>query len=246
MFKAFLENFFSSSQKPVGLLHTTDIHSHLIPGIDDGVKDLEESVAIISALQQQGFKKIITTPHIMSHRFPNRAKNIKKEALKVQEELQKRQIDIKFEVAAEYYYDEHFVELIDQQELMSFGDNYVLFELSYTLKPFALEQSVAKLLNAGYKPVLAHPERYSYYKTKDTYEQVKDMGLLFQINAISMTGFYGKSVKKSVDMLIEMGIVDFVGSDIHSKKYLEAFSRSLDSKSYEKLMQNNPVKNDLL
>ncbi len=238
-----LANIFrpSSSQN---ILHTTDLHSHLIPGIDDGVKDFDESIGIIKQLQELGFTKIVTTPHIMHHRFANTKQNILKIYEELKEEMQKHDLKIDVDVAAEYYYDEHFLELIDKKELMTFGDNYILFELSYTLKPFMLEQAVAKLLSAGYRPILAHPERYKYYKTIEDFERVKDMGLLFQINAISLGGFYGKGVKKSAELLVEANMVDFIGSDIHSQKYLEAFSKVLQSSAYRRCFELNSIYND--
>ena len=232
--------------KKTSLAHSVDIHSHLIPAIDDGVKTLDASVDIIRQIQELGFKKIITTPHIMSHRFPNTKEIILKGHHRLQKELKKQEIDIELEVAAEYYYDEHFLDLIRKNEIISFGEKYVLFELSYTVKPFVLEQSVAKLIALGYKPVLAHPERYNYYSSEKHYRSLKEMGLAFQINAISTQGFYGPRVKKAVEKIIDLGLVDFIGSDIHSQKYFESFARALQSKSYTKLFKKNSIKNDYL
>ena len=228
------------------ILHFTDLHSHLIPGIDDGVESFDESIEILKQLQDLGFKRVITTPHIMHHRFANTQQNILEVYARLKGEMKKYGLSIEIEVAAEYYYDEYFLELIHNKELMTFGENYILFELSYTLKPFMLEQAVAKLLSAGYRPILAHPERYKYYKTPQEYERVKDMGLLFQINAISLGGFYGKNVKRSAEMLVEEKMVDFIGSDIHSEKYLEAFSKVLQSSAYRRCFELNSIKNNTL
>jgi len=236
-------SFVSSSKD---LLHFTDIHSHLISDIDDGVKTLDESVELILQLKELGFKKIITTPHIMLHRFPNTRKIISTNYLELLDKLKERNIDIELKVAAEYYYDEHFLELIEKKELMTFGDNYILFELSYRTKPFGLEYTVSKLLKAGYKPILAHPERYTYYKTKADYLKLKEMGVFFQINAISTKNFYGKNVKKAVENIIDLGIVDFVGSDIHAQNYFDTFSKVLKSKTYINIFKKNNIKNDYL
>ena len=246
MFKKMASKFLSTSKKKSNSLHTIDLHSHLLPNIDDGVKSLDESVDIIRQLQELGFQKIITTPHIMSHRFPNTKKTITQAYQKLQARLKQEAISLDVEVAAEYYYDEYFVELVEKNELMSFGGNYILFELSYTVKPFMLEQTVAKLLNAGYKPILAHPERYIYYRTEEHYRVLKEMGLDFQINIISTQEFYGKKVRKSVEKIIDLGLVDFIGSDIHSQKYVDTFSKSLKSKIYKKIMKKNTIKNDYL
>ncbi len=237
---------FSSKPNKVSLPYSVDMHSHLIPGIDDGVKEAQTSLEILTRLSQFGFKKAIITPHIMSHRFPNTKDNIEKEHEKLRELIVKNGINIETKVAAEYYYDEHFISLINKKDLMNFGENYVLFELSYTLKPFALEQSVAKLLDAGYKPILAHPERYQYYRTVEDYARLKEIGLDFQINAISTQNFYGKNVKKSVEKIIDNGMVDFIGSDIHSHKYADAYSAFLSSKIAQTIGTKNQIKNDML
>lgn len=237
-------NFFSNKNSV--LLHTTDLHSHFIPAIDDGSKSLAESIAMLRQLELLGFKKIITTPHIMSHRFPNTRQTINAGYLLLKDELVKQNINIELEVAAEYYYDEHFLELIAKKELLTFGDNYVLFELSYYVKPFALEQVVSKLLNAGYKPVLAHPERYRYYTSEAHYKVLKEMGLLFQINAISTQNFYGKKVKQAVEKIIALDMVDFIGSDIHAQAYVDSFAKFMKSKLYAKIYEKNHIRNNYL
>ena len=244
MFKNIFNKFKKSTDTK--LHFTTDIHSHLIPGIDDGVHTLEESINILKDMHDLGFKKIITTPHIMSHRFPNDKKTIQDGYIKVKEELEKQNINIDLQFAAEYYYDEHFMKLVDQKDLLTFGDNYILFELSYHVKPYLLEQTVYKLIKSGYKPILAHPERYRYYDSGEHYSSLKDMGLYFQINSISMEGFYGKSVKKNVQKIINLGYVDFIGSDIHNEKYINAYKKSLKNKIYNTILDSNMVLNNTL
>ena len=241
-----LFNSFKPSANMPDLLHTTDLHSHLIPGIDDGSSSLEQSIDLLKSIKSLGFKKIITTPHIMSHRFPNTKQNILEGYNLLKDELKAQNIDIQLEVGAVYYYDEHFLELIKKDELLTFGDNYILFELSYHNKPFGLEQTVHTLLSAGYKPIIAHPERYTYYTHESDYRQLKDMGLLFQINAISTVGFYGKNIQKTAEKLIKLGLVSFVGSDIHSQKYALAFEKALKSKIYNQIFTNNQIINDYL
>ena len=223
MLSKLFKNFQKKEKLPLDYFYTTDLHSHLIPNIDDGVKTLEESVEIIKNLKNLGYKKLITTPHIMSHRFPNNKETILSGFEKVKNELIKQNIDIELHVAAEYYYDEHFIELIRKKDLLTFGDNHILFELSYTSNPFGLEQIVYELLSAGYKPILAHPERYSFYSnTFEKYDTLKDLGLLFQINLNSLNDFYGKKPKLACEYLVEKGLVDFLGSDIHSMRYFDS------------------------
>lgn len=239
-----LNKFFS--KKNYELQHTTELHSHLITNIDDGLKDLDESIDIIINLERLGFKKIITTPHIMSHRFPNTKDTILNAYKLLKYKLLQLNINIDLQVAAEYYNDEHFLDLINRNEIMTFGDNYMLFELSYQMKPIALEQTVTKLLKAGYKPILAHPERYIYYNSEAHYRKLKEMGLYLQINLNSTQNFYGKRAQIAVEKIINLGLVDFIGSDIHSKRYMDAFSNSLNSKIYSQIMSKNEIKNNYL
>ena len=246
MFDRLLEKLNFASDAKIDLLHTTDLHSHLIPAIDDGVKNLRQSISIIRELKDIGFKKIITTPHIMRHRFPNSRDAILYRYEILKKELIKYNINVDLQVASEYYYDEHFLDLINKKELLTFGDNYVLFEFSFHVKPIGISQVVTRILELGYKPILAHPERYFFFNDINDYYALKDLGLLFQINLVSLDGFYGKKAKKSLEEIISAGLVDFVGSDIHSEKYVDAFSKTLKSKSYSKIFEKNYIKNDFL
>ena len=227
--------------------YLTDLHSHLIPGIDDGSKSMEQSIEMIKSLKNIGFKKLITTPHIMSHKFPNNRDIILRGLDTLKEELLTQNIDMNIEAASEYYYDEHFIELIEKKELLTFGDNYILFELSYTTPVFGMEQVIYKLLSAGYKPILAHPERYSYFTSNlEKYHQLKSMGLFFQINVNSLDNFYGKKSKKAADYLIENGLVDFVGSDTHRPNYVEALEKSVLIKRFHNIEEKNKILNNYL
>lgn len=228
---------------PEGLC--VDIHSHLIPGIDDGVKTLEESVEIILALKNQGFKKLITTPHIMWHRFPNTKEIIVNGCKKVNEELKVRDIDIEVIPSAEYFFDENFLELIKKDNLMPFGEkNYILFELSYTSKPFGLEETIFNLLSKGYRPILAHPERYSFLNSNlEKYDKLKECGVRFQININSLIGFYGKRPRIAAKYLSDKGLIDFVGSDIHSMKYYNSFKKAIYTKHVKELFEKNRIMN---
>ena len=246
MFEEIINKLESITKEEINLLHRVDLHSHLIPSIDDGVKTLDESVSLIRQYKECGFKKIITTPHIMSHRYPNTKETIYEGYEILKDELARLEIDIEIEVASEYYHDQHFIDLIHKEEILTFGDKYVLFELSYSMKPFMLEETVYKLKEAGYKPVLAHPERYVYYDSEKDYRKLKEMGLLFQINLISTQNFYGKRAKQAVEKIISLGMVDFIGSDVHSQKYMDTFKKALSSDAYLKIMTKNRIRNNSL
>ncbi len=227
--------------------YLVDLHSHLIPGIDDGSKSMEESIALVRSLKDLGFKKLITTPHVMSHRFPNSSETILSGLLELQEELKNREIEIEIEAASEYYLDEHFMKLLAKREILVFGENYLLFEMSYSIKPLNLESAIFEMKSAGYAPVLAHPERYLFmHRDLDIYRRLKEAGVLFQLNLNSLGGHYSKPVQKVAEKLIKNGWVDFLGSDTHNAKHIERFSKKLNSKLLSKIFKNNAILNERL
>ena len=236
--------FTSLFQKKI--LFSTDLHSHLIPEIDDGCETIETSINLIIKMKKLGYKKLITTPHIMSHKYPNSQETIKQGLFKLRSMLKVKNIDIEIEAAAEYYCDEHFRDLIKKNKLLSFGKNYVLFELAYTKRPDSLEAVVRELLGAGFTPVLAHPERYRFLTEVHEYRVLKNLGLLFQVNVNSMGGYYGKQAKKKSLMLAQKGMVDFIGSDIHHQKHMDHFEENIISNNIEMLFRHNKILNDTI
>lgn len=195
----------------------TDIHSHLLPDIDDGVQNTDHSIYIIKRLASYGIKNFIITPHIMADIYPNTRHTIEN-ALKilVQELKNKNLNEISIHAAAEHMLDTNFDLLLDKNELLPLKDNYVLVELSYYQPPISLESTLLKIVKSGYIPVLAHPERYSYFHNKlNAYYDLKSMGCRFQMNALSLSDYYGKYVKKTGYYLLQEGLIDFIGTDIH-------------------------------
>jgi len=241
-----INNLFSKKESKTEYYHV-DIHSHLIPAIDDGSKSMQESIAIIKEFKKLGFKKLITTPHIMHHRFPNSSEIILSGVTEVQNELEKQGIDIKLEAASEYYLDEHFMQLLKKRDLLTFGDNYLLFELSYAMKPANLLELIYEMEIAGYQPVLAHPERYLYlHDNFAIYEKLKERNVLFQLNLNSFSGYYSKAVQKVAMKILEKGWIDFIGSDTHKLSQLGHFSKNYKGKIIEKIFEKNSIRNNEL
>lgn len=202
-----------------------DLHSHLIPGIDDGSKSIEDSVQMIRALKDLGFNKIITTPHIMSDYYRNTPDIILSGRDKVREALAKENIDIPFDAAAEYYYDEYFVDILKKQKLLTIADDYLLFELSYLTKPTGVREIIFEMQMKGYKPLLAHPERYPFLKLSE-YEEYKQAGCLFQLNVLSLTGHYGSQAKQIAEQLIDHNLIDFVATDLHHMQHIRLIHKN--------------------
>lgn len=201
----------------------TDMHSHLIPGIDDGSKSMEESIDLVRRLAGYGLKKIITTPHIMSEYYRNTPKIIQMGLDDLRKAIKQEGIEVELDAAAEYYMDEIFLEKVKEGErMLTFGDKYILVETGFINKPQMLLDIIFHLEMAGYKPVLAHPERYQYLIIdKKLQEELFERKLLFQVNLLSLTGFYSKQVKDFAEMLIEKGVVALLGTDCHNERYLD-------------------------
>jgi tyrosine-protein phosphatase YwqE len=245
MFSALSKLF--NTQRGTQEYYKVDLHSHLIPAIDDGSQSMQESIELIKELKKLGYKKLITTPHIMHHRFPNSSETILAGLEDVKAELKAQNIEIELEVAAEYYLDEYFLELLNAKDILSFGENYLLFEMSYAQKPLNLESVIHEIKVAGYKPVLAHPERYLFmHRDFSIYERLKEQGVLFQVNLNSFNGYYSKPVQKVVLKILENGWVDFIGSDTHKAKQLEYLAKNLDSKLMSKIFEKSEILNDTL
>jgi len=237
-------NFFSPSEFKNPL--TVDLHSHLLPGIDDGVRTLEESLAIIRRFQSLGYTKLITTPHIIPDSYANTKEIIQAKLSLVQEALKKEQIDIILEAGAEHYIDMDFLKLIKEDKVVPFSDHYLLFETSYTTKPFILEEAIFEMQVKGYTPVLAHPERYRYmHDNIEIYKELKNLGVLFQMNIKSLKKSSG-SVYKAALKLVNLGLIDFVGSDAHRMRDMVDMEKIIISKKYETIFQKNHILNESL
>lgn len=241
-----LRSLFTSTSSTIPAV-TTDLHSHLIPGIDDGAKTMDESIEMIELFIAQGYTKLITTPHIMSHRYPNTRAIIEEGLQALKQELLARGLQIDIEVASEYYLDETVMALVEQRDIMTFGENYMLFEMSYVQPLHHLEEMIFEIKVAGYTPVLAHPERYVYmHDDFSKYERLKEKGVLFQVNIPSLGGYYSKPIQKVAKKIAEAGMIDFLGSDAHKVRHLHALEQVKQQKSYAKLFENNTILNNTL
>jgi len=222
-----------------------DMHSHVLPGIDDGAQNPEESVFLIKKMMDVGIKKIIATPHIMIDYYRNTPETIANALEILKAELVKQQVDIEVEAAAEHYFDETFEARVVNKKLMTMGDNYALFEFSFINQPPNAIPVIQKMTELGYKPILAHPERYPYLSVEQL-KNFRDWGCNLQLNTISLTGYYGKDIKKKAESIVDSDLVDFISSDMHHPRHAEAFQQALSMPHLKKLMFDYPLKNILL
>lgn len=221
-----------------------DIHSHLLPDIDDGAKDLNNSIELISKMSSYGIKNFITTPHILGEVYPNSSETIKKQLKKVKLELVKRNLnDVSIHAAAEYMMDEKFLTLLEKDDILTLKDNVILVEMSYFSSPLNLFDILFEIQLKGYKPILAHPERYNFYHNDfQKYYKLKQAGCLFQLNLLSLTEHYGKHVQKISYQLLKENMYDFVGTDTHHHNHLELLKKIGTKKNLDKienLLNNN-------
>jgi tyrosine-protein phosphatase YwqE len=225
-----------------------DMHSHILPGIDDGAADEDDSMRLIKELSALGYKKLIATPHIMGDFFKNTPEIINSKLELIRKKIKEENIEIEIDAAAEYYLDEWFMKMLDEASvLLTFGKNFLLFETSYINEPSYLAEAIFKIKTLGYKPVLAHPERYTYlYSDFKNFEKLYEKEVLFQININSLTGYYSKPAQKFAEKLIEKNMVDFIGTDCHAVRHIEAMRKSRKSKIYSKVLLNSKLLNNSL
>ena len=222
------------------------MHSHLIPGIDDGSPSMDHTIAMLAKFEQLGYRKVVTTPHILNDVHPNTPKIILDGLKDVQLEIKRLGMKIEIEAAAEYYCDESFLPIIERNEILSFGSNFVLMEFGF-LSPSQYEaQALFNLQVAGYVPVIAHYERYPYYfgdfKKVDA---LRERNIQIQVNLNSLTGHYGPGVKKMAEQLIKNKQVDFLGTDCHRIEHLILLENNLSMSIFKDIEALN-LKNNLL
>jgi tyrosine-protein phosphatase YwqE len=226
----------------------TDIHSHLIPGIDDGPQDMETSLALIKGMAEIGFQKMITTPHIMWDMYKNNKKDLLERLELVKEEVKKQNWTVGIETAAEYFLDDHVSDLLKGKErLLTIDDSKVLVEFSMASPALSLKDILFEMQMQGYQPVIAHPERYIYLEHgKQFYDELKDLGCLFQLNILSLGTYYGKSVHELALYLAKKGYYNLVGTDLHHIRHLEALRNPSLITALKKIFDSGKILNPSL
>lgn len=224
-----------------------DMHSHLLPGIDDGLQTVEESVVFIKELEALGYKHLICTPHIISDIYPNSPETILPKLELVRKALKENNINITIDAAAEYMVDIEMERLItDGQPLLTFGKekNLILIEMSFVGPSPNIEQVIFQLRLKGLQPVLAHPERYGYYHADmERYRHFIDLGCILQVNMLSLVGYYGKPVKLVAEKLVKSRMAGMLGTDMHHEKHLAALKELASKKEFYKLLEGIDIQN---
>ena len=215
-----------------------DMHSHLIPGIDDGAQNMEETIAMLAKFEALGFSKIITTPHIKHPSYPNSSAKILDGLKEVREQMKLAGINLELEAAAEYYFDETLFHTLESDSFLTFNKNHVLIEFSFSAEPQGHEKLFYDMRIKGYKPVIAHFERYIYFHGSiEKAQEWREKGMLIQMNINSIFGHYGPGVKKQSEKLIDSGQIDFIATDCHRIDHLNLLEQNLSNKYLRKVIE---------
>lgn len=196
----------------------TDWHSHILPGVDDGVKTTDDSIAILSRMEQAGVREVWLTPHIME--------DIANTTVSLRERFDSLMKvyggGILLHLAAENMIDSLFEERLKAGDMLPIGKNrdMLLVETSYFNAPMGLHDTFEKIKSAGYHPLMAHPERYTYVDDIGEYSAWKEMGVRLQLNILSLAGHYGPEARHKAEELLKKDMYDFVGTDLHHKSQL--------------------------
>ncbi len=225
-----------------------DMHSHILFGIDDGAKTIEDSIFLIKKLYALGYTTLIATPHVMYDTYRNTSEIILEKLEFVREAVKEHQIPVEIYASAEYYLDEGFIEKLRKNEkLLSFGQkNYVLFETGFMNQPSQLWEVIFELKTQGYQPIFAHPERYDYLQQNiDIARKVQEKGVLLQLNVNSLTGYYGKGAMVTAEKLLNENLISFVGTDCHHARHAESLEKILTMKLPISLQKNILLNNNI-
>ncbi|MCB9165872.1 MAG: capsular biosynthesis protein [Flavobacteriales bacterium] len=221
-----------------------DVHSHFIPGIDDGAPTLEASMELLRGMADLGYRKVITTPHSMADGYRNTPEIILGGLEKVRQEVARQGIPIEVDAAAEYYLDHELERAISEKRVLTFGDRLLLFELPFISEPVILLNLIFEMQTQGYRPVLAHPERYAFwYGDFGKYERLKERGVLFQLNTVALCGAYGPACRKAAERLVDAGYYELLGSDCHNMGHIEAIKATLAEPYLHKVLGSGKLLN---
>lgn len=238
MFSLFNRN--KSGNNPSYFPITTDIHSHILPGIDDGSPNLETSIQLIKGLMELGITRSVATPHIISDMFRNTPATINNALALLREELKKQEINFPVSAAAEYMMDASFFEMLQRREpLLTIQDKIILTEFSYATIPHSPQQMSFAIITEGYTPILAHPERYPYYyRNYNMYHELVNLGFKLQLNLLSLSGYYGSEAVKAGLYMLKHNLISYLGTDLHHERHLDGLNRLTQKNTFQKYLSD--------
>jgi len=240
---------FKRSKEQVKLFYNTDIHCHILPGVDHGSQSVEQSLDMLRAEQEMGINRVILTSHVTAVTFENTRESLLHAYEVLKQAVADAGLDIELHVSAEYRMDEYFDKEYAADHLIPMPGNYILLENSFQQELMNLNDLLFDLQVKGYKTILAHPERYSYYsRRRKRYEELHNAGARFQVNILSFTGYFGEEARESALWFAHNGMIDYLGTDMHNVTHAHIIMDYINSKEWRKLSQEiePTVKNDMI
>lgn len=232
-------NIFHRKKENNQLFYNTDVHCHILPGVDHGSQDVEQSIEMLRAERDMGITRVILTSHVTAETFENTpdtlrpAFEILKQAVAETEDIS----HMKLYLSAEYRMDEFWDKQYSLGNQIAMPGNYILMENSFHQELLGLDELLFDLKVKGYKPILAHPERYIYYaQRKQRLEQLHNTGTKFQVNLLSLAGYFGQHCRETALWLVKHGMVDMLGSDMHGMEHVKVIQDYINSKEWRKLV----------
>lgn len=232
-------SFFSRKKYLIDLLEGfVDMHNHILPGIDDGAKTVDDSIQLIKGFSEIGVTNFIATPHIMYNYYDNTPETIQNSLSVLKEELLKNGLnDVDITAAAEHMIDSNFETILQEKQVMPMQKDHLLIEMSYLQRPINFDESIIAIAHNRFFPILAHPERYNFLHGRTRkYGEFKQQGIYFQLNMLSLSEFYNKEVQKIAFKLLEDGMIDFIGSDVHNLEQLNSLKKLTINKKTKELL----------
>ena len=232
-------SFFSRKKYLIDLLEGfVDMHNHILPGIDDGAKTVDDSIQLIKGFSEFGVTNFIATPHIMHNYYDNTQETIQNSLSVLKEELLKNGLnDVDITAAAEHMIDSNFETILEEKQVMPMQKDHLLIEMSYLQRPINFDESIIAIAHNRFFPILAHPERYNFLHGRTRkYSEFKQQGIYFQLNMLSLSEFYNKEVQKIAFKLLEDGMIDFIGSDVHNLEQLNSLKKLTINKKTKELL----------
>ncbi len=240
---------FKSKKEQVKLFYNTDVHCHILPGVDHGSQSVEQSLEMLKAEAEMGISRVILTSHVTAVTFENTRETLMDAFMKLKDAVADAGIDMELYLSAEYRMDEYFDKEYAADHLIPMPGNHILLENSFQQELMNLDDLLFDMQVKGYRTILAHPERYTYYsRRRKRYEQLHNAGARFQVNILSFTGYFGEEARDSALWFVRNGMIDYLGSDMHNVKHAHIIMDYINSKEWRKIAPEleQTVKNDMI
>lgn len=228
--------FQRKSKKDAKLFYTTDVHSHILPGVDHGSQSVEESLEMLQAQLDMGISHVMCTSHVTAETFENTPESLTAAYEELKNAIAREGLPINIYVSAEYRIDEYWTQEYEAGHLLPLPGNHVLLENSFAQELIGIDNMMFELQVKGYRPILAHPERYRYYNDRrDRYKTLHNASVKFQINILSLAGYFGKGARERALWLIQNNLCDMLGSDMHNMEHVQIIKEYIGSRDWRKL-----------